>query len=93
MLVINFFLYRSRFRFSPRKLHSKWEGPYHIEEVYRSGAIKINNFKGTKPHVVNGQRVKHYMAGDPINVEVDVIQVATHEEHIATLYETLAEAE
>ena len=69
------------------------EGPYHIEEVYRSGAIKINNFEGTKPHVVNGQRIKHYMAGDPINVEVDVIQVATHEKHIATLYPTLAEAE
>ena len=26
-----------------------------IEEVYRSGAIKINNFEGTKPQVVNGQ--------------------------------------
>ena len=86
-------LYRSRFRFSPGKLLSKWEGPYHIEEVYRSGAIKINNFEGTKPHVVNGQRLKHYMAGDPINVEVDVIQVATDEEHIATLYHTTAEAE
>ena len=66
-------LYRSRFRFSPGKLLSKWEGPYHIKEVYRSGAIKINNFEATKPHVVNGQRLKHYMAGDPINVEEDVI--------------------
>src|SRR4051812_25190845 len=27
-------LYRSRFRFSPSKLLCKWEGPYHIEEVY-----------------------------------------------------------
>ena len=86
-------LYRFRFRFSPGQLLSKWEGPYHIEEVYRSGAIKINNFEGTKPHVVNGQRLKHYMARDPINVEVDVMQVATHEEHIATLYQTPVEAE
>ena len=70
-------LYRSHFRFSLGKLLSKWEGPYLIEEVYRSGAIKINNFEGTKPQVVNGKRLKHYMAGDPINVEVDVIQVAT----------------
>src|SRR3954468_24705163 len=37
-------LFRSRFRFSPGKLLSRWEGPFHIEEVYRSGAIKINNF-------------------------------------------------
>src|SRR3954469_23703600 len=59
----NFLLFRSRFRFSPGKLLSIWEGPFHIEEVYRSSAIKINNFEGTKPQVVNGQRLKHYMAG------------------------------
>ena len=29
----------SRFKFSPGKLLSRWEGPFHIEEVYRSGAI------------------------------------------------------
>ena len=66
-------LFRSRFRFSPGKLLSRWEGPFHIEEVYRSCTIKINIFEGTKPQVVNGQRLKHYMAGDTINVEVDVI--------------------
>ena len=56
------------------------KGLYHIKEFYRSGAIKINNFEGTKPQVVNGQRLKNYMAGDPINVDVDVIQISTHEE-------------
>ena len=66
-------LYRSHFRFSPGKLLSKWEGPYLIEEVYRSGAIKINNFEGTKLEVVNGQRLKNYIAGDPINVDINVI--------------------
>ena len=66
-------LFRSRFRFSPGKLLSRWEGPFLIEEVYRSGAIKINNFEGTKPQVVNGKRLKHYMAGDPINVDASMI--------------------
>src|SRR3954464_205213 len=61
-------LIRSHFRFSPGKLLSRWEGPFHIIEVYRSGAIKIYNFEGTKPQVVNGQRLTHYMAGDPVNV-------------------------
>ena len=46
-------LYNSRLRFFAGKLLSKWEGPYVIE-VYRSGAIKINNFEGTNPKVVNG---------------------------------------
>ena len=58
-------LYNSCFRFFAGKLLSKWEGPYVIEEVYRSGAIKINNFEDTNPKVVNGQRIKHYILGNP----------------------------
>ena len=81
-------MFRSRFRFSPGKLLSRWEGPFHIEEVYRSGAIKINNFEGTKPQVVNGQRLKHYMAGDPINVDANMIYTSTHEEHVAAQVQT-----
>ena len=46
-------LYKSRLRFFAGKLLSKWEGPYVIEEVYRSGAMQINNFEGTNPTVVN----------------------------------------
>ena len=48
-------------------------GPYVIEEVYRSGAIKIINFEGTNPKVVNGQQIKHYISGTPINVESNII--------------------
>ena len=75
-------LYKSRFRHFAGKLLSEWEGPYGIEEVYWSGAIKINNAEGNKPRVVNGQRLKHYIAGNPINVDLDVIQVITPEEYI-----------
>ena len=46
-------LYNYRFRFFAGKLLSKWEGPYVIEVVYQSGAIKINNNEGTNPKVVN----------------------------------------
>ena len=55
---------------------------YVIEEVYWSGAIKINNAEGTNPKVVNGQRRKHYISGTPINVESNIIQTMTPEEHI-----------
>ena len=75
-------LYYSRFRFFAGKLLSKWEGPYIMEEVYHSGAIKINNSEGTNPRVVNGQRIKHYISGTPINVETNIIQTMTPEEHI-----------
>ena len=77
-------LYRSRLRFFAGKLLSKWEGPYIVEEVYRSGVIKINSFDGNKPQVVNGQRLKHYISGDVYNENVDVIQMASLEEFIDT---------
>jgi hypothetical protein len=60
-------LYRSRFRFFDRKLLSKWEEPFIIEEVYRSGAIKIASFKDNTTQVVNKQRLKHYIYGDSYN--------------------------
>ena len=75
-------LYNSRLRFFAGKLLSKWEVPYVIEKVYRSGAIKINNFEGTNPKVLNGQRIKHYISGNPINVETNIIETVTPEEYI-----------
>ena len=64
-----------------------------MEEVYRSGAIKINNFQGTNPQVVNGQRLKHYLSGDPYNVEADIVRVLTLEDHIRAKYPHIAESD
>jgi hypothetical protein len=75
-------LYRSRLRFFAGKLILKWEGPFIIEEVYRSGAIKIASLKDNTTQVVNGQRLKHYIAGDSYNEDVDVIQMVTPKEFI-----------
>ena len=73
-------MYRSRLRFFAGKLLSKWEGPYVVEEVYRSRAIKISSLQGNATQVVNGQRLKHYISGDSYNV--DVIRVETPEAFI-----------
>jgi hypothetical protein len=75
-------LYRSRIRFFAGKLLSKWEGPFIIEEVYRSGAIKIASLKDNTTQVVNGQRLKHYISRDSYNEDINVIQVLTPEEFI-----------
>jgi hypothetical protein len=75
-------LYRSCLRFFARKLLSKWEGPYVIVEVYRSGAIKIASLKDDTTQVVNGQRLKHYIAGDSYNEDVDVIETVSPEKFI-----------
>ena len=86
-------LYNSRLRFFAGKLLSKWEGPYVIEEVYRSSAIKINNFEGRNPKVVNGQRIKYYISGTPINVETNIINTITPEEYIRETYQNVSDSE
>ena len=86
-------LYNSRLSFFAGKLLSKWEGPYVIEEVYCPGAIKINNFEGTNPKVVNGQRIKHYISGNTINVETNVIDTVTPKEYIRDTFQNILDSE
>ena len=86
-------LYNSHLRFFVGKLISKWEGPYVIEAVYRSGAIKINNFEGTSPRVVNSQRIKHYISANPINVETNIIETVTPEEYIRDTFQNVLDSE
>ena len=86
-------LYNPRLRFFAGKLLSKWEGPYIIEEVYRSGAIQINNAKGTYPKVVNSQRIKHYISGNPINVETNIIETVTPEEYVRDPFQNVSDSE
>ena len=75
-------MYRSRLRFFAGKLLSKWEGPFVIEEVYCSGAIKISSLKDNTTQVVNGQRLKHYISRDSYNEDIDAIQMVTPEKFI-----------
>ena len=75
------------------KLLSKWECPDIIEEVYRSGAIKINNAEGTNPKVVSGQRIKHYISGTPINVENNLLDTVTPEEYIKETFHYTSDSE
>jgi hypothetical protein len=84
-------LYRSRLRFFAGKLLSKWEGPYVIVEVYCLGAIKIASLKDDTTQVVNGQRLKHYIAGDSYNEDVDVIETVSPEEFIQDKLQVPAE--
>ena len=85
-------LYRSRLNFFAGKLLSKWEGPFIIEEVYRSGAINFFSLKDNTTQVVNGQRLKHYIAGDSYNEDVDAFQVITPEKFIEDQIQRPAES-
>src|SRR3954467_11649496 len=91
-MLVKKFLYKSRLRFFAGKLLSKWEGPYVIVEVYRSGAIKIASLKDDTTQVVNGQRLKHYISGDSYDEDVDIIEVVTPEEFIKDQFQRPAES-
>ena len=43
--------------------------------------------------MVNGQRIKHYISGDPLEKDVDIIQVVTPEEFIKNKYRKDPESE
>jgi len=74
-------------------IYSDREGPYIIEEVNRSGAIKIKNAEGTNPKLVNGQRIKHYISGTPINIETNIINTIAPEEYIRETYQNVSDSE
>ena len=58
-----------------------------------SSLRKINSLDGDKPQVVNGQRLKHYITGNPLEKDADVIQVDSPEEFIETKYRKTPESE
>ena len=82
MLVRKFYCIGLVSDFFAGKLLSRWEGPFVIEEVYRSEAIKIVSLEDNTSQVVNGQRLKHYISGDSYNKNVDCIRAMVPEEFI-----------
>ena len=79
-------MFNSRFKFSTDKLASRWQGPLVVQEVYRSGAIRLHgDYKG-KPHVVNGQCLKHYIAGEKFIGKVEELNTQSPEAIIVKKY-------
>jgi hypothetical protein len=71
-------LFNSRFKFYIGKLASRWQAPLVVQELYRSGAIRLHgDYKG-KPNVVNGQRLKHYIAGEKFIGKVKFLESGSH---------------
>lgn len=57
-------LFNSRLKLFSGKLRSRWSGPFQVRQVYPHGAVEIWSEK-TGSFKVNGQRLKHYLAGEP----------------------------
>jgi hypothetical protein len=55
-----------------------------IQEVYHSGTIRLHNDVRGKPHVVNGQCLKHYLVGECFIKKVEVVYVKTLKKFISS---------
>ena len=58
-------LFNSRLRLFSGKLKSRWSGPFTVKEVRPYRAVVLLDRKGDE-FVVNGQRLKHYLADSTI---------------------------
>ena len=56
-----FLLFNSRLQLFPRKLKSKWGGPYTVVSSNTFGAVTLRTNTGEEFRV-NGQRLKHYLS-------------------------------
>ncbi|XP_071728032.1 uncharacterized protein [Rutidosis leptorrhynchoides] len=54
--------YNARYKFSPEKLKSRWNGPFVVKKVYPYGTIELVNSKGEE-FKVNGHQVRPYIDG------------------------------
>ena len=61
-------------------------------ESYWHGTIKKYRYDGDVS-VVNGQRIKHYILGNPINVETNVIDTVTPEEYIRDTFQNVSDSQ
>lgn len=64
-------LYNSRLKLFPGKLKSKWGGPFEVKKVYPHGAVDVWS-EETGEFKVNGQRLKKYFVGHPIEKVVSI---------------------
>ncbi|KAH0669895.1 hypothetical protein KY285_024033 [Solanum tuberosum] len=56
-------LFNSRLRLFPKKLRSKWSGPFEVVRMTQHGVVELKRKTGLT-FLVNGQRVKHYFGED-----------------------------
>ena len=73
-------LYNSRLKLFPRKLRSKWDGPYEVLEVFDNGSVLILDPKTKNSFEVNGHILKPYIGEEgppPLpNEELQLLEIS-----------------
>ena len=66
-------LYNSRLHIFPRKLKSRWIGPFIIHQVHLNGVVELLNSNGIDTFRVNGHRLKPFI--EPFKPEKEEINL------------------
>ena len=62
-------LFNSRLKLFLGKFRSRWSSPFEVKKILSYGAIKVR-MEDMGTFKVNGSRLKHYIAGEPIDGKV-----------------------
>ena len=54
-------LYDFKLHIFPRKLKSRWIGPFTIQQVYSNGVVELLNSNSTESFKINGHRLKPFV--------------------------------
>ncbi len=65
-------LFNSRLKLFPGKQKSRWFGPFTVAQVFPHGAVKVWS-ETSGAFKVNGQKLKPYFQGEPIEMGVNYI--------------------
>ena len=65
-------LFNSILRLFPRKLKSKWSGPYTVVSSTTFGAVTLRT-DAVEEFKVNGQRLKHYLSREKEKEELQLV--------------------
>ncbi|RDY02603.1 pol, partial [Mucuna pruriens] len=70
-------LFHSRLKLIVGKLHSRWDEPFIITNVFTYGAVELKDEASNKIFQVNGHRLKHFHEGSmPMGGEVESISLS-----------------
>lgn len=64
-------LFNSRLKLYPRKLKSRWSGPFTITEVLQYGSVELINEATKEKFLVNGHQVKLYFERETFSQTVE----------------------
>ena len=59
-------LYNSCLKLFLGKLHSQWDGPYMVLELFDGGSVLVSDIKSGRQFKVTGHRLKPYLTSEPL---------------------------